>query len=252
MLRDTRADQEYFDGVVEYLRGICGSEDARLARPVETFNKPEILGLSAANAMNKQWDLFTSLYSQGASLNGLREEFDVLLSAAERARRLSAEHLPADYLAKRFELGKNKDFYRQWLWLVSLSLVFDVDQETFDRVVAAVEFGWGDRLLDRLIASRRPGRPVGEALAFPRIVGKLDAAFDAASPAAASGAVAKYLASWYPAWKGAWGWGGHEQVKKRQYHGYWAFEALGVVKALGLDDESFRDDEYYPRDLAGV
>ncbi|OFI36498.1 hypothetical protein BIU82_13450 [Arthrobacter sp. SW1] len=251
MVRDTRADQAYFDGVVEYLRGICGSTDERLARPLESFRKPEILGLGAGNAMKQRWDLFASLYAQGASASELRAEFEVLLLAAERARRLSLAHVPADYLATRFGFGKDKDFYREWLLLVALALAFDVDDAIFDRAVAAVEFGWGDQLLDRLIASRRPDHPVGEALAFPKIVGKLNAAFDA-GPSGAAPAVAKYLSSWYSAWKGSWGWGGHEQVKKRQYHGYWAFETLGVVKALGLGDASFRDNEYYPRDLAGL
>lgn len=251
MLRDARADRAYFDDVVEYLAELCDSDDEQLSRPVEAFRDPKRLGTSAGDAMKYRWDRFSSLYSQGASVEELRAEYEVVLEAAERARRLAVAHIPAEVRATRFRFGMNKDFSREWLLLVSLALVFDVDDATFDRVVAAVEFGWGDRLLDRLIASRRPGHPVGESPAFPKVVGKLDAAFDAASPDAASGAVAKYLASWYPAWKGIWGWGGHEVVPKRRYHGYWAFETLGVVKALGLDDASFRGNEYYPRDLAG-
>src|SRR5690606_35991694 len=143
------------------------------------------------------------------------------------------------------------DFTRERLWLVSVALAFGVDDATFDRVVFAVERGHGERLLDRLIATRRPEHPIGEDLPFPRILGSLDAAFDAADPERAVASVRKYLDGWYPAWKGTMGWGGHEAQHVNHYWGYWAFEVPGVVTALGLDDASLRDNEYYPRDLLG-
>ncbi|WP_162903661.1 PoNe immunity protein domain-containing protein [Leucobacter sp. wl10] len=250
MVRDTRADQAYFDDVVEYLAGLCASDDERLARPAESFRDPKRLGLVAGDAMKRRWDRFSSLYSQGASADELRVEYDIVLAAAERALRLAKAHIPEELRAKRFAFGYNKDFFREWLLLVSLALAFDVDDVTFDRAVSATELGWGDRLLGRLIASRRPGHPVGDVLAFPRIVGELDAAFEAGSADEAESAVGRYLSSWYPAWEGIWGWGGHEQVPKRQYHGYWAFETLGVVAALRLDESSFNENAYYPRELA--
>lgn len=33
------------------------------------------------------------------------------------------------------------------------------------------------------------------------------------------------------------------------YCGYWSFEAAAVVKIMGLDDSSFIDNQYYPKDL---
>jgi len=37
--------------------------------------------------------------------------------------------------------------------------------------------------------------------------------------------------------------------KNPTYYGAWSFESAAIVAALGLDDSSFRDNEYYPRDL---
>ncbi|AUS05351.1 PoNe immunity protein domain-containing protein [Pseudotamlana carrageenivorans] len=33
------------------------------------------------------------------------------------------------------------------------------------------------------------------------------------------------------------------------YCGYWSFEAAAVVKIMNLDDSSFIDNQYYPKDL---
>ena len=38
-------------------------------------------------------------------------------------------------------------------------------------------------------------------------------------------------------------------VKGGRYVGYWCFLAAAIVKIKGLDDSSFRDNKYYPKDL---
>jgi hypothetical protein len=34
--------------------------------------------------------------------------------------------------------------------------------------------------------------------------------------------------------------------------GYWSFETAAIVKIIGLYDSSFRDPQYYPRDLISI
>lgn len=248
--RDPRADRAYFDDVVAHLDAFIATDDERLRRPDDQWRKPAALGVAAGDAMKNQWSRFSSRYSQGADLQELRASFDQVLAAAERALELEKRTLPPATIAVRFRMGGNRDFYREWLWLVSIALALGVDDDVFDRVVAAVEFGWGDRLLDRLIASRHPEHPVGKRSGFPLIVQPLDDAFDADDAGKAAEFIGLYLSGWYASWKDVWGWGGHEFLDKKYYWGYWAFEAIGVVAALNLDDASFRDDEHYPRDLA--
>ena len=41
----------------------------------------------------------------------------------------------------------------------------------------------------------------------------------------------------------------HIDPNKDSYYGRWSFESAAVVAIKGLDDSSFRDNEYYPKDL---
>ncbi|MFK4761030.1 PoNe immunity protein domain-containing protein [Microbacterium sp. ZW T5_45] len=245
-LRDVRADAAYFDGVLDLMRRHNERHDQRLDDSNAVWRKPSYRGAAAGDAMVPRWARFSALYSAGASVAELRAEYESVLVAAERAGRLAKETMPPDTIAVRFGFGANRDFYRQWLSLVALGIVFDVDEATFGRVVAAVGFSGGDRLIDRLIAVRVPEHPIGMQLAFPSVTAGLERVFDSRDP----GDVGTYLAGWYPAWKGVDGWGGHAALDKNQYYGYRAFEVAGVVAALGIDDSSFRENEYYPGDLA--
>lgn len=37
--------------------------------------------------------------------------------------------------------------------------------------------------------------------------------------------------------------------KANIYCGYWSFEAAAIAKIMGLDDTSFIDNQYYPKEL---
>ncbi|UYO96677.1 PoNi-like cognate immunity protein [Microbacterium sp. M28] len=246
-LRDARADASYFGGVVDHLSAFIRSDDEELALPDSEWPFPEDRALAADDAMRIRWARFSALYSAGATAEELRAEFDVLLEKAEQVLDLAQRELSDKTRSSRYAFGGDKDRYRQALWLVSLALAFDVDEATFERASEAVRLSWNDRLIDGLIATRRADHPVGADFAFPgtRALGD---ALETADP----GAVGRYLDDWYSVWKNTWGWGGHTMLGKRKYWGYWAFEVAGVVKALGIDDASFRENEFYPRDLVGV
>jgi hypothetical protein len=38
-------------------------------------------------------------------------------------------------------------------------------------------------------------------------------------------------------------------LKDKGYSGYWAWEVASVIKVLGLDDSSFKENPYYPYDM---
>lgn len=249
VLRDTRADRDYFERTKANLAYGRDTDDQSFQRPVEAWGSPTSIGVRAGDAMKPRWNLFSVEYSLGSSRERLRAEFEDLLGAAERALRLEKQYLPEETLKKRFSYGNYKDFYRERLSLVSLALALKVDESTFDRVVAAVEWAWDDRLVCRLIATRRQEHPASETLGFPKVTALLDRAMDAAlagDRAKAEQLMRQHLQKWYSLWKGVWGWGGHEHTKKFAYWGYWAFETVGIVSALELDDASFGDSEYYP------
>jgi len=62
--------------------------------------------------------------------------------------------------------------------------------------------------------------------------------------------IATYLKrSWYNSNRGEYWWGYHTGGAL-YYFGYWAWEFGALVKAWSLDDSSFRDNRYYPADMA--
>ncbi len=58
-----------------------------------------------------------------------------------------------------------------------------------------------------------------------------------------------FLKHWYASMKDAYWYDRHKKRITDGFFGYWAFEAVGVVKAFGIDDSTFRDMPYYPKDL---
>ena len=44
-------------------------------------------------------------------------------------------------------------------------------------------------------------------------------------------------------------WYNNDQGGEGAYYGYWCFEAALVVRLLDIDDSSFRDNVYYPKDM---
>lgn len=53
---------------------------------------------------------------------------------------------------------------------------------------------------------------------------------------------------WYNSFKGSFVYGLHTSGQNT-YCGYWCFASAAIVKIMDLDDSSFRDNEYYPKDL---
>jgi hypothetical protein len=121
-----------------------------------------------------------------------------------------------------------------------------------------------DVLLDRLIASRSPGRNIGQTLIHAKPYARL---LDAVNARGDQGAclLKDFVDHWYeelkrpspsdrlapadePYWH-AWGDPQRHPLESGSYFGRWCFEAAGAVKAFGLDDHLCLAHEHYPGDL---
>ncbi|TSD53312.1 DUF1911 domain-containing protein [Variovorax sp. KBS0712] len=60
--------------------------------------------------------------------------------------------------------------------------------------------------------------------------------------------IAEFLKKWYPSMKGTYWHGLHDKVPQ-SFFGYWAFEAGLVTYLWDIDDSSYRDLPFYPKDL---
>ena len=103
-----------------------------------------------------------------------------------------------------------------------------------------------DGLLERLVAPFVPGRadPPDECtrhLPYRKLF-KVFAATEDKRPAL----IVKYLDDWYEASRREPYFDRHEA---RAFYGYWSWEAAAVTWLLNIDDTSYRNKDFYPRDL---
>jgi len=199
-------------------------------------------------------------YGRGDPVDGLVQHLPPLIQQWEQAwelgRRTWSE---AEFQARRRWSG-HLDPYVRALWLVSLALLLDLDDGHWQRLVALVDNEDEDALLDRLIATRSPGRRIGTTLCHPRpYAGLLDAVTGAAN--AQPDRLARFVEGWYagldrPARAGlspaasaqrVW-WHGNDDTEGA-YFGYWCVEAAAVAKAFGIDDGPCIGLPHYPAAL---
>jgi len=107
-----------------------------------------------------------------------------------------------------------------------------------------------DGLLERLVAPFVPGRaPPPDTCTRHLPYFKLLKVF-AADAAKRPALMARYMDEWYTASRREPYYESHTKGREHSFLGYWSFEAAAVAYVLDIDDSTFRDHEFYPRDLA--
>lgn len=226
--------------------------------------------------------LIITCYSRGDPIRDLGQHFPGLLDAWELSNNLAAElntqlkpgegwdqrHLGTaaqvssdprshnDPRAWVFSLS-NLNHYNWCFWLVGLALALELPDEHWKRLLALVGGEGEDELLDRVIASRDPGRRVGGVLLHKKPYARLLKAIDAPKEQQVA-QLKEFVDHWYVELnrKGAdelWWYIFGDPVKhpleKGSYFGRWCIEAVAAVKAFGLDDSQCLGHEHYPGDL---
>jgi hypothetical protein len=123
-------------------------------------------------------------------------------------------------------------------------------QDKLSRIMPILDYGnrRRDALLEHLVAPWLPGR---EAPPKKCTRGKPYAQtlpMFAAAPDKRPAMMADYLKAWYGMSEDEPYFGTNR--KGSQFFGYWSFEAAAISVILGIDDTSYRDDIFYPRELA--
>jgi hypothetical protein len=234
--REPLMDAAYFDQLIELRKNIA----VRFELVIE---KPETTSEHRSNLLHRlsmqSHQTLLAGYSRGQPISALATSFPAVVTALERylvaagAERISFESI---------------DDYVEALWLVSLAIVFDADAALFDRLLLAIGNDGADMLFERLVATRVPARLPAERLLWPKPYEALYAA-TSAPPEVAPALIQKFLKTWYPSLQNCYWYDCHKGPKGGGFFGYWCLEAAGVVKALGIDDQSFQASPCYPGDL---
>jgi hypothetical protein len=264
MIRAPMGKQTYWSQWSEFRLATIRDEEVTFQTPsANPVYRPQYV---LNNAQHRLRYLLT-LYSSGAPIRELAQHLHGLLDAWELSNRLSdeicAEHQLQTCRDWDFSLA-NLNHYNWCFWLIGLALVLDIPEDQWQRLLALVGGEGADELLDRVIASRQPGRRIGSALLHAKPYGRLLKAVNAPQPQQAA-LLREFVDHWYaelkrpapknrkaptvePFWY-IYGDPEKHPLEMGSYFGRWCIEAVAAVKAFGLDDSQCLGHEHYPGDL---
>lgn len=105
-----------------------------------------------------------------------------------------------------------------------------------------------DAMLERLLALYTPGRGSHPDDCIRHLPYFKTLKIFAAPASERSALVAEYLDDWYAASRREPYYDSHK--RDSSFNGYWCWEAAAITIALDIDDSSYCDAQFYPRDLA--
>lgn len=248
-MRDPRASEEYFVAREALARDLAGvaEQRAKAGQTAGVLPPPAVAALYNI-AVSDSWAWMSAAYSSGADRASLRDALGPLTALMLEREQLARSAYPQAQYDVLFRAGRGADigFYREFLWLISLTIALEVDDEVFDDVVTATQAAHDDRLVSMMIALRRPEFTVADTFLHKTMGVALAKAWDAKDPVRALDSyLAKFL-TWYARepWSTA---GTPERLQLgNAYFGHWGFEVPGIVRALELDDTKLLDNEFYP------
>lgn len=233
--RDTFLEQSYWEKHIPFLEGAIDEYEAVAARSTTTAEHRMMLRYSI---FSTQLELLVARYSGGEPIGTLRHMFPHVIDA------LAAYQGQPGIETVDFEPVYE---YVEALWLVSFAILLDASQEDLVRLLSLLDNEGQDALYERLVALRIEGRKMTTTLLHPRPYEWLYKALDARGQERDQ-LIALFLTRYYRGMRHT-PWYGRHLSTNRGFFGYWCFELAAFVKGLGLPDESFATNVYYPRDL---
>jgi hypothetical protein len=223
--------------------------EKRLSDPAWLADKDTatLVRMTAARA-GYALNLIALQYSAGAPLAELRTLFVAVVDYFEIYAKYDAAYNAQQgegYKSPHIALGDSEfnDANRLVCFAILLGL-----ESLLGRIAAIIDFDCSapDGMLERLLAVYLDGRTRPNECTRHLPYFKTLKIFDTASPERES-LMADYLADWYTASRREPYFESHKRGE--EFRGYWSWEAGAITVALGIDDTTFRDAAFYPRDL---
>jgi Domain of unknown function (DUF1911)/Domain of unknown function (DUF1910) len=237
MKRDLLKDQDYLDSRIEKLESLLAGNKKTLE---EGKVSTEQLIDYQSHVASRMLQLAILTYSSGKSV-------DEMLP-------LIAESLPLIYTSWEYK-GEEPlpdyfhDDYSTILWIGSILVCLEPSGESLEKVRQIwSQANRKDWLLDFIFSNGkvRDGGETQLLLEKPYFYLKEVARSQKPEPL-----LKRYLENeWYKGHKDCY-WYENHRGRHETYFGYWSFESAAIVKILGIDDSSFRDNQYYPKDMLG-
>lgn len=228
MVRDLLKDANYFK---EYI----AEEEARINKFELKLQKNEVREDRVLSVTRKVFDLkfqvLVANYSLGEPIKNLLEDYRELVGDMSK--------------------NWNSDRYEDMLWMLSIGIMLEIDDDTFNVLVKLVEDSKiNDFLYNFIIHSRKETVTYQDSpLLFQVPFNSLIKVINTTDKGQAIDFMKVYLMDkWYKGHKDM-GWYECHKHSEKLYFGYWSFESGAIVKILGLEDEILKDIPYYPYDM---
>ncbi|BAY25354.1 hypothetical protein NIES2100_51600 [Calothrix sp. NIES-2100] len=234
--RETFKEQAYFDEQVRYNTEMLKKFNDVIENPDTGLEHRTNL---RHTVFRRQLEQLITRYSRGEKIESLKESFPQIVDA------LIAYHEEPGHAVYNF---KYFDAYIYALWLVSLAILLDIDDDYFNKLIRELNNNRRDAMYESLVALRVSGRSENSEILYPKPYNLL---FDALNSTGTEqiNLIKKFLTQYYKGMKKAYWYDSH-LGEDAGFFGYWCFELAAFVKMLKIDDSSFYENIFYPRDLA--
>lgn len=234
VIRDTRRDEHYWNEFITFREELISISQNVITRSSVTESHRSS---AFFNVFMHRLEVLLAHYSRGDDIQIMSSYFPNVIDSLEAYLR-GAPH------PFRFP---SLEIYVQALWMLSFGILLDVQPPDKRRIAELVSYVGTDALVNRLRSSLVDSTYESKGLQYSEIYEPLLAVFRSSSEGQQI-LLQEYLRSYYSKMKPTY-WHNRHLLKKKSYFGYWCVEAAVVVKLLGIDDEPFRDNVYYPADL---
>ncbi len=211
----------------------------------------------------KHLSLMLLKYSRGDEKEQILPLLAGLIDAWEQANLLGETVWTDEERRLRNAWRESLDAYNNAFNIVGFALLLGATDDQWRRLLRLVGNEGEDALLDRVIASRQPGRRIGGHLCHPQAYMSLLAVTMAEETARSEG-LASYVDGWFASLENAglstlprsfrtpWWWTACKDptlAAKGAYLGCWCVEAAAVAKVFAIDDRAVLAHPHYPGDL---
>ena len=228
MIRDNLKNKEYF---LEYIT----EEENRINKFKIKLCNNEVREDRVLSVRKKVYDLkfqiFIAKYSMGEPVESLIDDYKLIVEEMEELW---------DY-----------ELYEDMLWMLSIGIMMEIDEKTFNILIKLVEKSKiNDFLYNFIICYRKEEVNYQHSTwLFEEPFKSLINVIMCEDDTKASIFMKEYLLEkWYVGHKDM-GWYDCHKHQEKLYFGYWSFESGAIVKILGLDDSILKDVPYYPYDM---
>ena len=243
MLREHLKTKDYYNDRIEFRLKAIEKKVSKIESDGKYTN--DVKMRNAFRLVSDSMYLLHQKYSRGDELSSLKPYLIKILKYRHWQKNY-ADALPGSEQAERVGWEAiREDYLKSFLKWLSFAYCLDMGKEYYLNMLSLIANQGLDSLFDSIaVEIGDVEREVSKKLLFKKRFSKLYKVIES-EPEQRPTLVKAYLDAWYK----LEGSPDYHLMDTDAYIGYWCWEAALVVKLYDIDDSSFIDHEYYPKDL---